>query len=211
VVVVIDVLRAFTVSAYALAGGATRCVLAGNVELAIELGRELNAEVAAEVGGLPVPGIANSNSPTMTQAADLRGRVLVQRSSSGVQAALAARDAGHLFAAALVNAAATARAVAGLAPDTVTLVASGAPLGHAEDRICAELIARHLRGEPPPPLKVLLAPVHRDPRYRRARAGEWPGCPASDMDLSLAVDRFDFAMAVEPDGARPDCATLYRR
>lgn len=210
-VVVIDVLRAFTVSAYALAQGATHCVLTGSVERARELGQELHAVVSAEVDGLPVPGIPISNSPTMIQAVNLRGRVLVQRSSSGVQAALAAVGADRLFAAALVNATATARAAGALQPEVVTLVATGAPLGHREDRLCAELIARHLEAEPPPPLDDLLAPIRRDPRYLRSRAGRWPGCPPSDMDLALAVDRFDFAMAIEPDAVRPDCATLYRR
>jgi hypothetical protein len=32
-------------------------------------------------------------------------------------------------------------------------------------------------------------------------AGEWPGFPATDIELALAVDRFDFAMpATTRDG-----------
>lgn len=211
VAVIIDVLRAFTVSAYALAGGAPRCLLVATVPRAVALARHLHAVVSAEVDGLPIEGIPISNSPTMIQTTDLHGRVLVQRTSSGVQAALAARDCDHVLAASLVVAAATARAVAELRPAIVTLVATGAPLGHPEDGLCAELIAAHLRGQPPPPLEELLGPIRRDPRYLRSRAGDWPGCPPSDMDLSLAVDRFDFAMTVEPDAVTPDCATLYRR
>lgn len=208
--VVIDVIRAFTVSAYALAAGTREVLLVGTVEAARRVGAELGAVVSAEVGGLPVEGVPISNSPTMVRDADLRGRVLVQRSTSGVQAALAARHCEHVLAASLVVAGATARAVGALRPAQVTLVATGAPLGHAEDRACADILEALLLGRPVPPLRTVLAPVYADDRYRRARAGEWPGCPASDMDLALALDTFDFAMRVEPDGTRPDCARLQK-
>jgi len=102
-VVVIDVLRAFTVSAYALAGGAAECRLVAEVEEARSLAARLpGAIVSAEVEGLPVPGIAISNSPTMIRDLDLRGRVLVQRSSSGTQCVLAVGRAERLYAAGLV-------------------------------------------------------------------------------------------------------------
>src|SRR6202022_3072048 len=137
-VVVIDVLRAFTVSAFALAGGAKECRLGGGGAQAEALALLLpRAGVSAGGRGLPVPGIAISNSPTMVSEADLRGRVLVQRSSSGTQCMLAASaEADRLFAGSLVVASATARAVRAADPSLVTLVASGADRGHPEDRAC---------------------------------------------------------------------------
>jgi 2-phosphosulfolactate phosphatase len=198
VAVVIDVLRAFTVSAYALAGGATECRLVETVEEAVELGRRLpRAVVSCEVDGLPVPGVPISNSPTMIRDTDLRGRVLVQRTTSGVQAALAATACDRVIAGALVTVSATARLVRALRPATVTLVATAAPLGHPEDRACADLLEALLLDRPPPPLAGLLAPLRSSERYRRLRAGLQPGFPASDLDLALAVDTFDFAMPVE--------------
>ncbi len=211
VAVVIDVLRAFTVSAYALNRGAAKCLLVATVDQARQLaGQDSNAVLSAEVDGLPVTGIPISNSPTMVDALDLSNRTLIQRSTSGVQAALAARDATNLFAAALVNAKATARALQRLNPPTVTLIATGTPLGHPEDRICATLIANRLNGEASE-TRQMLEPIYEDPRYRRSKTDQWPGCPPTDMDLALAVDRFDFAMAIETNTATPDCATLYRR
>lgn len=206
--VVIDVVRAFTVSAYALAGGASEVLLVGTVEAARRLGAELGGVVSAEEGGLPVAGVAISNSPTMVRDADIGGRVLVQRSTSGVQAALAARGCDHVFAASLVVAGATARAVRALGAPEVTLVATGAPLGHSEDRACADVIEALLRDRPPPDLAELLAPFFAGDRYRRARDGRWPGCPPTDIDLALALDTFDFAMRVEPDGREGGCARL---
>ncbi|HEX5545811.1 MAG TPA: 2-phosphosulfolactate phosphatase, partial [Ktedonobacterales bacterium] len=58
VVVVIDVLRAFTVSAYALAGGARELLLVRGVEEALTLRDEAHPDalLAGEVGGRLIPG-----------------------------------------------------------------------------------------------------------------------------------------------------------
>jgi 2-phosphosulfolactate phosphatase len=198
-VVVIDVLRAFTVSAYALAGGATECRLVGEVSEALELQARLEgAVVSAEIEGLPVPGIEISNSPTMVSAADLRGRTLIQRTSSGTQCMIAAGAADRLFAGSLVVAAATARAVREAEPQVVTLVASGADRGHSEDRACADYMEALLCGGGAD-LRALLQPLVSSERYREISSGGWPGFPPSDLELALTADRFDFAMPVGRD------------
>lgn len=198
-VVVIDVIRAFTVSAYALAGAAAACRLVGEVEEAHRLaGRIPGAVVSAEVEGLPVEGIAISNSPTMVRDADLRGRTLIQRSSSGTQGVVAAAGAERLFACSLAVASATARAIAADDPELVTLVATGTDRGHPEDGACAAYVEGALTGRPED-LEALLAPLYRTERYREIASGAWPGFPASDVALCLAADRFDFAMPIERD------------
>ena len=40
----------------------------------------------------------------------------------------------------------------------------------------------------------LLEPLRASERYRRFAAGDWPGFPASDLELALQADRFEFAM-----------------
>jgi 2-phosphosulfolactate phosphatase len=198
-VVVIDVLRAFTVSAYALAEGATECRLVGEVPEALELAARLpGAVVSAEVEGLPVPGIPISNSPTMVRSAGLRGRILVQRTSSGTQCMLAAVGADRRLAASLVVSAATARALRAAAPALVTLVDSGADRGHPEDQACARYLEA-LLCERPVDLEFLLQPLRRSERYRELLSGRWPGFPASDLQLALEADRFGFSMPVTAD------------
>jgi len=193
------VLRAFTVSAYALAGGATECRLVGEVEEARALAALIDgALISAEVEGLPVDGIAISNSPTMVRDADVRGRTLVQRSSSGTQGVVAATGARRLFACSLAVASATARAIAMAEPELVSLVATGGDRGHPEDRACAVYVEGVLHGDQPD-LEALLEPLRRTERYRELSTGDWPGFPATDMDLCLAADRFAFAMPVERD------------
>lgn len=198
-VVVIDVIRAFTVSAYALAGGAVACRLVAEVAEARALSERIRgAVISAEVEGMPIPGIAISNSPTMVRDTDLRGRTLVQRTSSGTQGVVAAAGADRLFACGLTVASATARAILAAEPDLVTLVATGSDRGHPEDHACAEFIEALLLGRQPD-LPALLAPLYATERYVRFVAGGWPGFPATDVELCLDADRFGFAMPVERD------------
>src|SRR5258708_16102343 len=98
VVVVIDVLRSFTVSAYALAGGARECLLVSTVDDARELANQIpDATICAEEDALPVPGIAISNSPTQVAAARVRGRTLIQRSTAGTPAISAVKSHQAIF------------------------------------------------------------------------------------------------------------------
>ena len=194
-VVVIAVLRAVTVSAFALAGGAAEVLYVADLERAREVAAGIpGAVLSAEVDGLPVVGVAISNSPTMIAAADMAGRTLVQRSSAGVQSLAAATAATRLFAASLVVVGPTARRVAELEPEVVTMVASRPD--HLEDAACAEFLAALLEGREPD-LEALLAPLRATPRYAELAAGAVPGFPATDLELSLATDRFDFALPVE--------------
>ena len=201
VVVIIDVFRAFTVSAYALAGGAERCLLVKT----LEEGRTLHASIpgsvlSAEVDGLPVPGIPLSNSPTAIAGCDLAGRVLVQRTSAGTQAVAAATGEGPIFAASLVVAKATVHTLRALDPSEATLVASGQP-DHLEDQACARYIESLLEGRRPD-LEALLEPLKRSERYATLSSGAVPGFPPSDVRLALDADRFDFAMPVRTQQGR---------
>jgi 2-phosphosulfolactate phosphatase len=196
-VVVIDVLRSFTVSAYALAGGARECLLVATISEAQRLVTQIpGAVICAEEDGLPVPGIAISNSPTQIRATRLRNRTLVQRSSSGTPVMAAVESDEDMFAASLVVARATAQACLLRRPRTVTLVASA---DDPEDHACARYLDALLHAQRPD-LDRLLQPLRDSPRYARFVRGEWPGFPPSDLELSLAADRFDFAMPVTRQG-----------
>jgi len=191
-VVVIDVLRAFTVSAYALAGGARECRLVRTVQEARALAETIPGSViCAEEDALPVDGIAISNSPTQIRETDLRDRILIQRSTAGTQVASEVKS-GDIFAASLVVARATVQACLLRNPETLTLLASA---DHPEDHACATYMAALIHGDHPD-LQQLLEPLHQSERYRRAMSGGWPGFPPTDLELALQADRFPFAMPV---------------
>ncbi len=168
VVVVIDVLRSFTVSAYALAGGARECLLVSTVDEALALAaRTPDAVVCAEVDGLPVPGIA---AVTTTEG---------------------------MLAGSFVVAGATAQACLLRSPEVITLIASA---DFPEDHACAQYLEALLRGAHED-VDSLLAPLRHSERYHMHLSGTWPGFPATDIELALAIDRFDFAMpATRRDG-----------
>src|SRR5438128_12583657 len=196
-VVVIDVLRSFTVSAYALAGGARECRLVKTVAEARALAARIpGAVVCAEEDALPVEGIAISNSPTKIQETDLEDRILIQRSTAGTQVAAAVEN-GDMWAASLVVARSTVQACLLRKPETLTLIASA---DHPEDHACAAYMEAIVREEEPD-LERLLQPLRESDRFRRAMSGKWPGCPATDLELALPADRLDFATPITREGA----------
>lgn len=193
IAVVIDVLRSFTVSAYALAGGARECRLVTTTDEARALAELIpGAMLSAEENALPLPGIAISNSPTQISAADLKGRILVQRSTAGTPVAGAVPEDVDIFAASLVVAHATVQACLLRAPAVVTLVASA---DHPEDHACARYMESIIQREKAD-LDRLLQPLRDSERYARVMSGAWPGFPPTDVELALRPDRFAFAMPV---------------
>lgn len=200
VVVVVDVLRAFTTAAYALAAGASGIWLVGGVDEALALGRELpDALVMGEEQGRRPPGFDLSNSPVAVAQADVAGRELVQRTSAGTQGVIAATAAERLYAASLVCASATAAAVERSRMGAPTYVITGRfpdrPDGGTDDLHTAELIERARTGRPLAATATALAVAQSPEAERTLAVGEGHVHP-DDIAYATAVDRFDFAMEV---------------
>src|SRR5687767_6403730 len=108
VVIVIDVLRAFSTAAYAFARGAREILLVSTVEEALELrGQLTNSKALGEVGGLAPEGFNFGNSPTQIREQDFTGLTLIQRTSAGTQGAVRSKKADVLIAASFVVASST--------------------------------------------------------------------------------------------------------
>ena len=202
VVIVIDVIRAFSVAAYALAGGAKALWLVRTVEEAFAL-RERNPEVLliGEVDGRLIPGFDLNNSPALMIASDVHGRILVQRTGAGTQGALAVANATHILLSSLVNARATATYARVLAESTggiVTLHPTGGGPGNREleeDGICADYVEAllHERAGAREMLEQGITSLRETGRFEQWRQGD-SDFPTQDIALVLDVDRFDFAM-----------------
>jgi 2-phosphosulfolactate phosphatase len=200
------VFRAFTTAAVAIANGARRIVMVGAVDEALAL-RAAGAGrfCIGETGGRMPPGFDYGNSPQQIAGVDFAGATLIQRTSAGTQGIVAAAPrARRLYAAALVTATATARALAADAPDRVTLVAMGenAARRSDEDELCAVHL-RHLlqgrRGDPEAVRRLILAGGAADRFHARAA----PHMPPEDAAIALDIDRYDFAIRVELEDGRP--------
>ena len=204
VVVVVDVIRAFTTAAYAFGAGAREIWLVAEVDEALRLGRaNPDAVLLGEDRGRRPVGFHLSNSPVDAAAADLDGRVVVQRTSAGTQGAVAAVDADRLFAASLVCASATAAAIDASGLGEPTYVVTGQlpdqPQWGVDDRIAAEFIEDLRAGRAPDPGKVAADVLASDEAARTLALGG-DDVRADDIVLAVDVDRFPFAMEVERAG-----------
>ncbi|MFC7896960.1 2-phosphosulfolactate phosphatase [Streptomyces sp. NPDC057381] len=198
VAVVVDVMRAYTVAAWAFARGAERIVLAESLDEARAL-KARHPDWAAVKDGPPEPGFDAVNSPGLLRSVDLAGRTVVQKTTAGTVGALAVKDASLVLCAGFVVAEATARLLRTRACDRVTFVVTGED-GHAdEDLACAQYIARRATG----------AETDASGFLRRAAAsraavelttGVRQGTHPDDVALCLELDRFPFAMAAAPEG-----------
>src|SRR5215467_3701560 len=93
-IVAVDVLRAFTTSAYAFAAGASHIFLCADVDEALAFKAANPGAVAmGEDRGRRIHGFDFSNSPVEVSKADLDGVTLVQRTSAGTRGVVAARAA----------------------------------------------------------------------------------------------------------------------
>ncbi|MFC8427701.1 2-phosphosulfolactate phosphatase [Streptomyces sp. NPDC057253] len=198
VAVVVDVMRAFTVAAWAFGLGAERIVLAGSLDEALAL-KGRHPEWVSLKDGPPAPGFDTVNSPGLLRSVDLAGRTVVQKTTAGTVGALAVREASLVLCASFVVAEATARLLRTRGSDAVTFVVTGEDGRAEEDLACAQYIAG-LAGA---------AVTDAAGSLRRARAsraaaeltqGVRKGVHPDDVDLCLELDRFPFAMvAAEED------------
>ena len=203
VVIVIDVLRAFSTTAYALSRGAKEILLVSTVEEALSIKSCLpSARAMGEVSGLRPPGFDYGNSPTLIQEADLSGITMIHRTSAGTQGVVRSQKAEVMLAASFMVAGATACYISNLAVPEVTFVITGKSYnGGDEDLACAEYLEELLRGSQP----------KRAPFVKRVRESRdafshldlfQREFPLSDLDYCTQIDRFDFAMPVDKENGR---------
>ncbi|MER7538759.1 2-phosphosulfolactate phosphatase [Streptomyces sp. NPDC097704] len=192
VAVVVDVMRAFTVAAWAFAQGAEKIVLAESLDEALAL-KARHPDWAALKDGPPAPGFDAVNSPGMLRFIDLGGRTVVQKTTAGTVGALAVKEASLVLCASFVVAEATARLLRTRAGGSATFVVTGEDGQAEEDLACAQYIARRATGT-----GVDAAAFLRRAAGSRA-AGELvegvrKGVHPDDVALCLELDRFPFAM-----------------
>jgi 2-phosphosulfolactate phosphatase len=125
-VAIIDVLRAFTTTAVALANRAPRIVMVRSVKEALALREAGIGQICmGEVRGRAPDGFDFGNSPFEVSTVDLTGKTIIQRTSAGTQGIVAASRAERLYAASLVTAEATVRALLSDSSQQISLVAMG--------------------------------------------------------------------------------------
>ena len=203
-VVVIDVIRAFTNAAVAFSRGAQEIYPVSSVEEALQFKATTpNSLACGEVGGLPPEGFDFGNSPTQTNLLDLGRKIIVQRTGAGTQGIVRSVNATTMLAASFVVANATVKYIHTLQCNSVTFVITGQTENGRgdEDMACAEYLESLLKDQPPDPAPYLERVIqsrdalfHLDPNL--------PEFPRSDLDYCTQLDAFDFAMLVAMENGR---------
>jgi 2-phosphosulfolactate phosphatase len=204
-VAIIDVLRAFTTAAVAFANGASRIVMVASTDEALALRASgMGAFCMGEVNGRMPAGFDFANSPQEVSSVDFAGKTILQRTSAGTQGIVAARQADRLYAASLVTATATARALLAGQPERISLVAMGdsAVVRTDEDELCAMHLRNLLEGRPGDPEAVRRLILAGRDALRFGDPGR-PDLDRRDIDIALDVDRYDFAIRVTLEAGRP--------
>lgn len=213
VVVVIDVIRAFTTAAVAFERGVSEIACAPSLDAARDLRQRLPDHlIMGESGGLRPADFDFGNSPFELSTAPLDGRNLIQATSNGTRGLARCSAPAALLAASARNVTATARWItANRAGAPWTLLCTGRT---AEDRACADYLADLLGAPHPgragegadaePSSAELVAGVragaaqHAD-AFARRPASEFVDL-ADDLAFCCDVDRADFAMVGEVRG-----------
>lgn len=195
IVLVIDVLRAFSTAAYAFSRGAKEIRLVSGIQEALDLKAQLpNAKAMGEVRGLPPEGFDFGNSPTRILEHDLTGITLVQRTGAGTQGAVRAVNADVMMATSFVVAQATIDYVLKLSPSEISFVITGG-LGNDEDVACADYLEKQFTGQ------AIEAESYIKRVYASRDAlehmGDHPQFPFADLDLCSRIDHFNFAMPIK--------------
>lgn len=197
VAVVVDVMRAFTVAAWAFAQGAERIVLAESPDEALAL-KARHPEWVALKDGSPAPGFDAVNSPGLLRSFDLGGRTVVQKTTAGTVGALAVKEASLVLCASFVVAEATARLLRSRDRDGVTFVVTGEDGRADEDLACAQYIALRAAGAGTDAADFLRRAGASRAAHELAE-GVRQGVHPDDVALCLELDRFPFAMVATPE------------
>ena len=209
VAVVVDVMRAFTVAAWAFAQGAEKIVLAESLDEALGL-KARHPDWVALKDGPPMPGFDLVNSPGLLRSVDLGGRTVVQKTTAGTVGALAVKEASLVLCAGFVVAEATARLLGTRGCDRVTFVVTGEDGRADEDLACAQYIALRA-SEGAADAGEFLRRAGESRAAAELVEGVRQGVHPDDVALCLELDRFPFAMVATLEDSlmvlRP-CATM---
>ncbi len=197
--VVIDVFRAFSTACYIFAAGAEKIIPVEHVEEAFNL-KKIFPEVVmlGERLERKVPGFDFGNSPSHIMNQDFTGKTIVMTTSSGTKGIANATGADEIITGSFVNAEAIVRYIQQKNPAVVSLVCMGYEGRYPtqEDTFLAEYVrAKLLKIETDFDAMKEILRTGDGARLLDPANHEWS--PATDFELCLAPNRFDFVLKIE--------------
>lgn len=147
VLVVIDVLRATSTIATALANGVLEVIAVAEPSEAIQLAKRLGEDqclTGGERGGLPIPGLNLGNSPREYNREVVEGKKLALCTTNGTQAIRWAQAAKKVYTASFLNVSAVVAQLKKDGSDVLVICSGGAGHFAMEDLLCAGMIVQDL-------------------------------------------------------------------
>ena len=197
--VVIDVFRAFSTACYVFAAGASKIIPVEHVEEAFELKKILKDVVMlGERNERKVPGFDFGNSPTHIRNQDFNEKTIIMTTSSGTRGIANATLADEIITGSFVNAEAIISYIRQRNPAELSLVCMGYEGRYPtqEDTFLAEYVRDRLQNKETDfkKMKQILR-TGDGARLLDPANDEWS--PASDFELCLDRDRFNFVLKIE--------------
>lgn len=200
-VVVIDVLRAFTTAAYIVNNGAKKIIPVGSIEEARKLKSEHSDFILiGERGGIKIEGFDYGNSPAEVIDKDFTDKTVIQTTSAGTQGVVHAKQASEIILGSFVCLQAIVNYIKKVNPPLVTLVAMG---DHGiektdEDELCARAIKDLLLGKGANFEKIK---SHLRNYSSAQKFFDMTKTEFNEKDFHLAMDfsRFNFILKVHKD------------
>lgn len=194
--VVIDVIRAFTTTAFAFKAGAKNILLTDSIEEAKLLHKTLpNSLLAGEEMGNQVEGFHFGNSPVEIAQSAVANKTIILRTSAGTQGVIRATHAKELLVASFATAEATVKAILQKQPEEVTFLITGQYMGADEDVALADYLIAKLLDKTTDPAPYLKR-VENSHSAQLFSSGFYPQFKKEDLAACLSIDCCDFAMEV---------------
>jgi 2-phosphosulfolactate phosphatase len=154
--------------------------------------------IMGEAHGHKVPGFDYGNSPDEVSSVNFRGKMVIQRTSSGVQGILAASGADEILLGSFVLAEATVEYIKRRNPEVVSIVAMGWEGNYEaiEDELCAEYLEARLLGERPD-FPDIACRIREDPQGAKFFDRSQTTFREGDFHAAMSLNRFPFALRVD--------------
>jgi len=199
-VIVIDVIRAFTTAAFAFSCGIEKIYLVGTVKEAFDLYCKMpDSLLVGESEGHPVRGFHLSNSPSQINNVSLEVKKLIMRTSCGSQGIIKSKGADHLLACSFTNAHATLEHIRRLNPSNLTFVITNQDNGD-EDLALADYLEKKLTQGNDVPILPFLERVKKSKLGRLLQKNASSFYPSTDLKAVLMANKFNFIMKISHVG-----------
>ncbi len=191
IAVIIDVLRAATVSAYLLHAGVRSITPVATVEEALaHKQQDPDVLLVGEDQGIRIPDFDIGNSPSeILLRKNLTGKRVIHRSSAGTQGLVNAKNAQHVIFGSFVTGQAIIRHLQNFSKRNITLVPMYAP----EDQLFAEYLRDSLLGKTTRTEKEVKSALSEHEWLQKSFLDPTnEHFPEADFHLSLQRGIFDF-------------------